>query len=323
MIYNLKYLKSYILLCLLLSSVFSYSQNKFKNKQKNGYWSIYYDDAKEQMQIRGRYKNGKQVGPWFHYKQNGDLEKKEIYKRKKVKVIYYYPSGKVLRKGNAKLVLQDTLYHFYFIGEWKCYTPNAELSKKEYYEMGRIANTIYFKTKETPLFNDSLVMVIKAMYADFYKWNDSITYISRNYGKATAQYQRIKKIEAANDSSIFSRIELITKKFGYPSKEMVGEEYTTLFFLISSYGIDIKDKYYDLIVDAAQKGILDKKDVSFFVDKVKVAHKLSQVYGTQFVYTNNNEMLYYPIADINAVNNKRKEVGLEDLKISELKFTKY
>lgn len=319
---NTKYLKSYICICFLLSTVFAYSQNKFKNKQRSGYWITYYDEAKTQVQVKGKYRKGKQVGKWYHYTQAGKLEKKEIYKRKKVKVKYFYPSGSVLRKGNAKLVLLDTLYHFYFTGEWKCYTPNGELSKKEFYETGQITNTVYFKTKDTPLFNDSLVKVIKEMYNDFYKWNDSITYITRNYGKATAQYQRIKKIEATNDSSIFSRMELITKKYGYPSKEMVGEEYTTLFFLISSYGIEIKDKYYDLIVEAAQKNILEKKDVSFFVDKVKVAHKLPQVYGTQMVYKA-NDVLYYPIENKELVNNKRKEVGLEELPIAELKFIKY
>ena len=306
-----------------MASFCGYSQNKFKNKQRNGYWITYFDDAKTKSQVKGKYKNGKQVGKWYHYTESGKLEKREIYRRKKVKVAYYYPTGEVMRKGNAKLILLDTLYHFYFAGEWKCYNLKGELSKKEYYEMGRITSEVLFKTKETPQFNDSLVKAIKQLYSDFYKWNDSITYITRNYGKATTQYQRIKKIEATNDSSIFSRIDLITKKFGYPSKEMVGEEYTTLFFLISSYGIDIKDKYYDLIVDAAQKGILEKKDVSFFVDKVKVAHKLPQVYGTQFVYTNNYEMLYYPIADTNLVNSKRKEVGLDELILNELKFTKY
>lgn len=34
-------------------------------------------------------------------------------------------------------------------------------------------------------------------------------------------------------------------------------------------------------------------------------------------------MLYYSIEDINTVNIKRNEVGLEDLQISELKFIKY
>lgn len=34
-------------------------------------------------------------------------------------------------------------------------------------------------------------------------------------------------------------------------------------------------------------------------------------------------MLYYSFEDINTVNIKRKEVGLEDLQISELKFIKY
>ena len=66
----------------------------------------------------------------MYYAKTGEVQKREIYKRKKVKVTYYYPSGVVLRKGTAQLILSDTLYKFYFTGEWKCYTAKAELQKK-------------------------------------------------------------------------------------------------------------------------------------------------------------------------------------------------
>jgi hypothetical protein len=58
-------------------------------------------------------------------------------------------------------------------------------------------------------------------------------------------------------------MDLITKKFGYTSKEMIGKECATLYFIISSYSIEIRNKYYDLIVAAGQKGILIKKMFPF------------------------------------------------------------
>ncbi|MBK6836528.1 MAG: hypothetical protein IPG89_20625 [Bacteroidetes bacterium] len=56
----------------------------------------------------------------YHYTPNGDIERRN-YKRKKVKVTYDYPPRSA-EKRNDKLILLDTLYRFYFTGEWKCYT---------------------------------------------------------------------------------------------------------------------------------------------------------------------------------------------------------
>ncbi len=53
---------------------------------------------------------------------------------------------------------------------------------------------------------------------------------------------------------------------------------------------------------AADKGELDWMDVAFFVDKVMVAKKEKQVYGTQSKITKNHEIIYYPILDKQQVN---------------------
>lgn len=318
-------MKSVILIVLsflLFKSNYSQS-NKFKNKVRSGTWVVYYDSLKTKVYSRGKYVQGRQKGKWTYYDTEGNLTKREIYRRKRIKVKMFRPGNKLERAGQARLILNDTLYHYYFVGKWKCYNKKGELEKLQYFERGNLLREQILKTSETPLYNDSLVMEIKRLYRLYYQLTDSARYIYTNYGSGTAQYLRMKGLEARNDSIVKAGIESITTKFGYPSKEMVGEESPTLFFLISSYDQEMKEKYYELIMDASDKNILDKKDVSFFIDKVCVGRKEPQVYCTQFKFSQNYKMLYYPVKDIETLNDRRSAVGLDTINISELTFLKY
>jgi antitoxin component YwqK of YwqJK toxin-antitoxin module len=129
MLNTLKYMSILLLVCGFSSFAFGQGQNKYKNKQKDGKWITYHDTTHTQIELEGRYKNGTQRGKWSYYAKEGYLEKEEFYKRKKVKVRFYYPDGKVRKRGDAKLVLTDTMYRFYFKGEWKCYNKKGELEK--------------------------------------------------------------------------------------------------------------------------------------------------------------------------------------------------
>lgn len=313
-------------ICLLalyfITIVLSAQTNKYRNKLRHGLWIKYHDSVNSKIESKGRYKNGLQKGKWEFYNQDGICVKKEKFKRKKIKVELFYPNGKLQKRGIARLELTDSLYRYYFTGEWRCYNRKGELEKLEYYEKGHMIKDVLFKTSELPSFNDSLAKQIKILYNLYYQYADSVTYVKRNYGAHTYQYKRMMKLEFANDSLIKLGIENITSKFGYPPKEMVGEEYVTLFFLISSYDLSIKEKYYDLIVSASDNGVLSKRDISFFIDKVKVGRKEPQIYGTQFRWKN-DVPVYYPIEAPEKLNERRRVVGLDELELLDLKFEGY
>ena len=82
-----------------------------------------------------------------------------------------------------------------------------------------------------------------------------------------------------------------------------------------------KEKHYNTIIDEANKGELEWKDVAYFVDKVKVAKKEKQVYGTQYKMNESlKKIVHYPIEDIDKLNERRKQVGLNEMDITELIF---
>jgi hypothetical protein len=307
----------------LFATAVSAQTNQYKNKLRSGLWITYHDSLKTKLDTKGRYKKGMQRGKWLTYDEAGNLTKREVYRRKKIRVQIYKPGNKLVKEGLAKVELNDSLYHYYFQGRWKSYNLKGELEKIEYYDQGKVVNEQLYKTSETPNFNDSLAKELKWLFNAYYQYADSVRYVKNNYGPQTQQYIRIRKLEAANDSMIRDHMERIIHAYGYPPKDMVGEEYTTLFFLISSYGQEVKEKYYEVIVAAADKGTLSWKDVSYFVDKVKVGRKEPQTYGTQSITDKNYNPLYYPIAEPEQLNERRRKVGLEEVDVKALKFTKY
>ena len=139
--------------------------------------------------------------------------------------------------------------------------------------------------------------------------------------KNYTQFQRAKSLNALHTSKLLEELNQIIVQFGYPGKTLVGAEYAIAFSIISSANIVYKEKHYNTIIDEANKGELEWKDVAYFVDKVKVAKKEKQVYGTQYKMNESlKKIVHYPIEDIDKLNERRKQVGLNEMDITELIF---
>ncbi len=106
---------------------------------------------------------------------------------------------------------------------------------------------------------------------------------------------------------IYSDIDKIILKFGYPGRSLTGQEYSVVFSMISNGTFPIKVKYYDLTIAAADTGELGWLDMAFYVDKIKVGKKEKQVYGTQYQFDEKLVQLrYYPIENREELNERRK-----------------
>ncbi len=310
-----------LFLLLFFPPLLSYSQktNRFKNKNQHGKWITYHDSAKTSVDAIGRYKKGYQKGVWKYYSEQGFLDKKEIHRFGKIKISYYFPSGKIKKQGKAKIVVEEKIIHFFFYGDWYVYDSIGTLLKKQFYKEGTRISEINYST--SPTINDSLVEVLKNMNQDVYKYHDSVKLAESTFGKNSTQFQRAKSLNALHTSKLLEELNQIIVQFGYPGKTLVGAEYAIAFSIISSANIVYKEKHYNTIIDEANKGELEWKDVAYFVDKVKVAKKEKQVYGTQYKMNESlKKIVHYPIEDIDKLNERRKQVGLNEMDITELIF---
>ena len=116
--------------------------------QRQGRCRTYYDDARTQLLTRGRYRHGQPVGRWRYYALAGDMQRQERYRCHGFSdVAYYYPSGRVARRGRARVVDEPSGPHFFWFGEWQCFSPAGTLDSVQLYRLGKRVSSGYL-TKE-------------------------------------------------------------------------------------------------------------------------------------------------------------------------------
>jgi hypothetical protein len=112
--------------------------------QRQGRHRAYYDDARTQLLTQGRYRHGRPVGRWCYYSLAGELQRRERYHRHGFSdVAYYYPSGRVARRGRARVVEEPSGPHFFWLGEWQHLSPAGTLDSVQLYEVGKCVSTRY------------------------------------------------------------------------------------------------------------------------------------------------------------------------------------
>ena len=106
--------------------------------QRQGRFRTYYNDAGTQLFTQGRYRHGQPVGRWRYYAQAGELQRQERYRRHGFSdIAYYHASGRVARRGRARVVEEPAGPHFYWLGEWQYFSPVGQLDSVQVYSLGK------------------------------------------------------------------------------------------------------------------------------------------------------------------------------------------
>ena len=270
-----KFILFYFLIILSFPIFSQGNINRMRNKERQGKWIIYRDSTK-QIDQTGRYRNGNPKGVWKFYDVNEKLIRKEIYRNKKIKFTFYYPNGIIKKKGQAKMIEEGKYLHFYYYGTWLSYDSTGNLVKKQMYEYGsKVLETSYLVNK-TKHVNDTLDIALNEINNHIYKYQDSMKIAADLFGKTSMQYQRALALNNIHSAKLLQQLDSLINICGYPGKTLVDYDYAIAFSIISSASLSYKEKYYDLIIDAANTAELEWKDVAFFVDKVKVGKKENQ-----------------------------------------------
>ncbi len=105
------------------------------------------------------------------------------------------------------------------------------------------------------------------------------------------------------------RIQDLIKRFGYPSRTMVGEKLMSSFWLL----IQHQDFEPDLQKECLKHCDFEPRNKAYLTDRVLINSGKKQIYGTQFHKNENGKMEPLPIDDEANVDKRRKEMGLEPL----------
>ncbi|MBE0661456.1 MAG: hypothetical protein IH597_03225 [Bacteroidales bacterium] len=114
-----------------------------KNHQPHGRFIYYYDRAEGIVHSAGRYKNGKPVGRWITYHENGRKYNRTRHFKNRAREVRFYPSGKLEKKGWSKLLLDDPAQlRYYWDGKWKLYDENGKLFRVLIFSEGKVIDIV-------------------------------------------------------------------------------------------------------------------------------------------------------------------------------------
>jgi hypothetical protein len=107
----------------------------------------------------------------------------------------------------------------------------------------------------------------------------------------------------------------VIERHGWPGKTLVGEDGAHAAWILVQHA-DIhppfQKKCLELLTAAVKKNDASPQDMAYLTDRVRVADKQKQIYGTQLRETE-GKLEPHPIEDEAQVDERRKEVGLPPL----------
>ncbi|MEL6485433.1 MAG: DUF6624 domain-containing protein, partial [Bacteroidota bacterium] len=111
-------------------------------------------------------------------------------------------------------------------------------------------------------------------------------------------------------------LDKIMDSIGYPTIDKVGKEGSEAAWLVIQHAIgqpDFMRKAAELLKIAVQGKQANPVNLAYLMDRISVFEERPQTYGTQFDWDENGEMSPQYIDDVEAVNQRRKSIGLNSL----------
>ncbi|MCL5774090.1 MAG: hypothetical protein M1536_06890 [Firmicutes bacterium] len=117
------------------------------------------------------------------------------------------------------------------------------------------------------------------------------------------------------DSKNLKRMKEIIKRFGWPGESLVGKDGADAAWLLVQHAdkdIKFQKQCLVLIKEAVRKGEASKENLAYLTDRILVAERKKQIYGTQAQIIE-GRVVFYPIEDEANIDARRKEIGLPTL----------
>lgn len=126
----------------------------------------------------------------------------------------------------------------------------------------------------------------------------------------TALMHRMMHVDSINTE----RLSEIVDAHGWPGPGLVGEKASNAAFLIVQHSPDksFRKAMLELMRAAAVTGEARLSDVALLSDRVRTGDGEPQLYGTQF-HIDNGELVPYPIAEPEALEQRRAAMGLTSM----------
>lgn len=146
------------------------------------------------------------------------------------------------------------------------------------------------------------VSVFRQMWADDQRYRiiNDMSYLLQN---GVAQ----KQLDSINLHMVDSFFNRYNK---WPDKNWVGLLGNRAVSLIIQHAdLPYQEKYYPIVKRAWQDKQVAGETFAMLQDRINVKNKRLQLYGSQFCYVNNKQVLY-PVANVDSLSIRRKQMGM-------------
>jgi hypothetical protein len=113
-----------------------------------------------------------------------------------------------------------------------------------------------------------------------------------------------------------ARLAEIIDEFGWPGSSLVGKDGAEAAWLVAQHAIGepaFQRRCLALLQAALEAGEAPPYQAAYLEDRIRVFEGRKQLYGTQIDYGPDGAPCPYPIEDLDSVDERRRDVGLEPL----------
>lgn len=147
------------------------------------------------------------------------------------------------------------------------------------------------------------------------KYRQEIDAVVGKYGNDSKEVQDMWHAMAKADSTNTVRVKQILDTHGWLSKQAVGDAGNSALFLVIQHAeIEDQEKYLPMMREAVKNGNAEASSLALLEDRILMRHGKKQIYGSQLrTDPKTGEMYFFPIEDVDHVDEKRASVGLGPL----------
>jgi hypothetical protein len=159
--------------------------------------------------------------------------------------------------------------------------------------------------------NRPLMLTLDTLYKEDQESRMKISMASKDHAPTDSLWKVIREKDSLN----LVKVNLILDKYGWLGPQDVGINGSqALFLVIQHANLGVQEKYLPMIRQAVKDGKTLSSNLALLEDRVNMRQGKPQIYGSQ-VFTNKKtgKFCFYPIADPDHVDEKRKTMGLQPI----------
>jgi uncharacterized protein (DUF952 family) len=154
--------------------------------------------------------------------------------------------------------------------------------------------------------NDALRRELVGMRADDLRVRVELERAGRLFHGYDPEMEGVHRRNAA-------RLRVIVAEHGWPGRALAEDDGAAAAWLVAQHAIgepEFQRRVLPLLEQAARRGDIPLWQPAFLLDRIRMFEGWPQVYGTQMAPDTDGQMVLWPVADVAALDDRRRRVGL-------------